>query len=539
MTLAAGMIKRGCAPRADRARLRAFLLLLAVALVWALELFSVQAMTFCFDYPVPLLKRVGAQAIRFLLDAFFCLGCVFLLPRWLTVVGFVVFVAFAQVAGYYESVFGRALMLTTIQAQWVEGLAGARFDWAYVNKTVLLLMLGALTLKLCLLARVPGNDSRWVGVRWAGTVAVAGYLLLVAVAMGRIDPPKKLRTYVTGDRYGMTYGFLLLWFGEAIYLNQEELLLEAVAQRTRTSDRLSPLEPPVALTGDVVLIQVESLDWRVLNHREHGLPVTPFLNRLADEAMLFKIGTIHLNGSGDTDFVMLNDVSPSPSVMTYTLARYPYGDALPQVAERAGYGTAAFHGNSGRFFNRFHAFKRMGFDDLWFLEELRDTCGLPVSLWGIRDDELLAFSAKLLRKESGTRPRLHYIITLTSHQPFVYLEPDERTFLPKTESMLDRYFDSMNFVDRNLEAYVDGLAKGTLVLLFGDHRAMVDYRGEAGGCDRAEHVPLFIHRVGENMAARQASRALPLAISGELTMLDAASYIHGLFRNRGKVAEEL
>lgn len=516
---------------------QAVFLLIAVVLVWTLELFSVQAMSFCFDYPAPLIKRLGAQAIRFLLDATFCLGWVFLLPRGFTVAGFIVFIVFAQVAGYYEAVFGRALTLTTIQEQWIEGIAGARFDWAYVHTPLLLTMLATLTLKILLLLRVPRQGIHRRTLRWTGVAAWTGYLLLAVLAMGRIDPARKLRTFVTGDRLGMTYGFVLLWAGEAVYLNQARLLQEAVAQRAHVTDRLSAIEPPLALMGDVVLIQVESLDWRVLNYRVYGAPVTPFLNRLADEAMLFKISPFHVNGSVDTDFVMLNAVPPSPKVMTYALVRYPYCDTLPQVAARVGYTAAAFHGNSGRFFARAQAFKRMGFDSLWFLENMRDTCGLPVSLWGIRDDGVLALSQTLLRKPSEERRRLHYIITLTSHQPFTYLEPVERTFLPGASGMLDRYLDSINFVDRQLAAYVDGLAQGTLVVIFGDHRAMVDYGGEAGVDDSAEHVPLLIHRVGEKLAARQSSRASSLAHSGELTILDAASYIHRLFRNPGGASE--
>ena len=509
---------------------RAAVMLLIVVAVWTLELFAVQAMSFCFDYPVSALKRVGAQTIRFLLDATFCWGCVFLLPRGFLVAGFIGFTVFAQIAGYYEAVFGRALTLTTMQAQWAEGFAGARFDWAYMNKPLLLALLMTLAIKVGLLSYTRRSDFPRRTLRWTWVPAWAGYCLLAVWTVGWIDPPRKLRTFVTGDRLGMTYGFALLWAGEAVYLNQEQLLQEAVSQRVNTTDRLSAVEPPLALAGDVVLIQVESLDWRVLNHCVNGKPVTPFLNRLSREAMLFKLTAFHTNGSGDADFVMLNAVPPSPVVITYALTRYPYSDTLPQVAKRIGYKTAAFHGNSGHFFSRAQAFARMGFDELWFLEEMRDMRGLPVGLWGIRDDRVLAFSQTLLRNPMETRRRLHYIITLTSHQPFTYLEPEERTFMPEEGNMLGRYFDSMNFVDRHLAAYVDGLAQGTLIIIFGDHRAMVDYNSAAGGDDRAEHVPLLIHRVGEKLAERQVSRLMPLANSGELTMLDAASYIRVLFR---------
>ncbi|MCL2105225.1 MAG: LTA synthase family protein [Kiritimatiellaeota bacterium] len=497
---------------------------LVVAAIWALELFSVQVMSFDFGYPVPMRKWMGAHAVRLLLDAAFASGCVFLLPRRVTCACFIGFAAFAQIAVYYKAVFGRALTWTTMQAQWAEGIAGARFDWAYVCTPLLLALLTLLAVKFWLLARA---RPRHPAMRRAGAAAWAVYALTALTAMVWIDPPLKLRSFTTGDRLGMTYGFVLLWAGEAVYLNQEQLLQEAVWQRKNTSDRLSEIEPPLALTGDVVILQVESLDWRVLNHRVGGAPMTPFLNRLADEAMLFKISAFHANGSGDADFLLLNAVPPSSQVMTYNLVHYPYRDTLPQLAASAGYATAAFHGNTGSFFSRAWAFKHMGFDELWFLEELRDTGGLPVSLWGIRDDTLLEFSHMRLQEARGGRPQLHYIITLTSHQPFIYLEPAARLFLPGADTMLDRYFDNMNFVDRHVEQYVGGLAPGTLVIIFGDHRAPVNY---ASGEDSAQHVPFILHRVGERLAARQVSRILPIAQSGELTMLDAASYVHRLFK---------
>jgi hypothetical protein len=71
-----------------------------------------------------------------------------------------------------------------------------------------------------------------------------------------------------------------------------------------------------------------------------------------------------------------------------------------------------------------------------------------------------------------------------------------------------------------------------MVILFGDHRARVSYSSTAGagGDGPVEYVPFMIHRVGEQLATQQVSRTLPIAFSGELTILDAASYVHRLFK---------
>jgi hypothetical protein len=519
-------------PPARPAPSRALTLLLAVALIWAVELFAFQALSFHFDYPVPLAKRVGAQTVRLLLDVLFSLGLVFLLPRVWTILAFLGFILFAQGANYYQAVFGRVLSWNTLKGQFSEGIEVARFDWGYANGLLLLALALALAAKIWLLLRAAREADGRTPRRRVGLAALAGYGLLLAVAMTKIDRPDKLRTFVSNERFGMTYGYLPLWACEFVYRDMGHLLREAVAQRALATDRLSAIEAPVALTGDVVVLQVESLDWRILNHRVDGRAVTPFLNRLAEEAMLFKITAFHANGSGDADFVMLNAVPPSPSLMTYRIVNYPYQNTLPQAAARAGYTSVAFHGNSGRFFERKRTFARMGFARTLFLEDMRDELRAPTSLWGIRDDRVLELSRAMIAGHLPAERQLHYVITLTSHQPFIYLEPECQTFSPGKGDIQSRYFNNMHFVDRQIESYIGGLPAGTLVIILGDHRAMVEYALEAGvRADPAERVPLFIHRVGERLAGRQKSRGQPAALSGELTQVDAAAYLQRLFQN--------
>ena len=514
----------------QKSQASAWCMLLAVALIWALELFVFQALSFHFDYPVPLAKRIGAQVVRLLLDCSFSIALVMLLPRALTLCVFVLFIISTQGLGYYQAVFGRVLSWRTLSSQFSEGFAALHFEWSYLNWWLLLALMAGVLLKWWLLRRAGHATVAWRRRLTLGAVSLLAYFLLLAVAMWRIDRPEKLRTFASADRFGMTYGFLPLWACELHYLDEAQLVREAVAQRELATDRLSAIEAPVALTGDVVLIQVESLDWRVLHHRVGERPVMPFLNRLREQAMCFKIAAIHVNGSGDTDFVMLNAVPPSPTVITYKIKDYPYRETLPQKAEQAGYRTVAFHGNSGHFFERRRTFAQMGFASALFLEEMRDDLGLPTSLWGIRDDTVLQLSLKYLLDKKPEERQLHYLITLTSHQPFIFLEPELELFLPQRKDVQSRYFNSMHFVDRELEAYINALPANTVVVIFGDHRAMVEYASEVDDGDgRRDYVPLLIHCVGERLAERQASRTLPVAQSGELDLIDAAKYVHGWF----------
>ena len=48
---------------------------------------------------------------------------------------------------------------------------------------------------------------------------------------------------------------------------------------------------------------------------------------------------------------------------------------------------------------------------------------------------------------------------------------------------------------------------------------------------RDDYVPLLIHQLGTNLAELQRMREQELAVSGELTTLDAAGYVWSLLRN--------
>jgi len=501
-----------------------------VAVLWAVQLFVFQHLTFAFDYPAPVHKQVLAGCIRLMLDLLFCVGLVFLLPRVLVAVVLCLFVLFVQSAGYYFEVFGRAMTWTTLRAQSSEGLEGAGFDWSYINWPVLVGTLVLLGVELWVLYRGRVRLGRRGARVTVGAVALVGYVATVCGIHAAVDPMSKLRTFASANRMGMTYGYLPTWVGEWWYLDMETLTAEAVAQREFRTDRLSAVEAPLALTGDVVILQLESWDWRIHGHRVDGREVTPYLNALAEDAMLFKVTAFHDNGSGDCDFSMLTATPPSPTVMTYTLLDYPYEDTLPEFAGEAGYQSTIFHGNSGRFFSRRHAYAQMPFDRVVFLEELLDEWGASEGLWGVPDDRVFDLSVELL--EEASTPQLHYIITLTTHQPFIYLEPGEATFLPGGEGLAERYFNNMSYLDREVERYIGRLPEGTLVVLIGDHRAAVDYAASPPEpTDRPEHVPLLIHRVGERLASRQQSRGGGIDRSGELTAVDVGAYVRSWFRS--------
>ena len=79
--------------------------------------------------------------------------------------------------------------------------------------------------------------------------------------------------------------------GRAVLPGDNEILNKAIENRKKTSDKLTPLEAPLAVQDRLVIIQAESLCCEVIGYqcevrdadgKTQKVPVTPFLNQLRD-----------------------------------------------------------------------------------------------------------------------------------------------------------------------------------------------------------------------------------------------------------------
>ena len=259
---------------------------------WAIALFLVQECTTGSNYPLSFLSAAGSRVIRLLLNLLACGVAVFVLRGWAIYVVLVVCTLPSLALLVYHDYFGQTLSWTVIVNHFSEGLAVVDFG-PQLLRWSLLAMVAVATIVLLLLARAANRKplERRTRFTWAAYFAVA-YLFLAVVSTRYIDDAKKLRTFATVDRMAMTHGYLLTWYGEWQYLDEESLLRGALAAARIKQDRISPLEAPFALGEKVVVVQVESLDDSVVDHRVDGREVMPFLHDLSRRAMRFRISAI-------------------------------------------------------------------------------------------------------------------------------------------------------------------------------------------------------------------------------------------------------
>jgi len=118
----------------------------------------------------------------------------------------------------------------------------------------------------------------------------------------------------------------------------------------------------LAAQNSVLLVQIESLDWEIINRNEKGVAVTPFLNELACGATLMKLKANHSRsaGSAGSDFQILTGLRPSKSSNIYSDREFSWGNRLPQSAMQNRFSFEMIHGNDSTFLHRKSAYRAMG-----------------------------------------------------------------------------------------------------------------------------------------------------------------------------------
>jgi hypothetical protein len=507
-------------------------------LVWTIELFVVQAITLVYPNDTSTKFAIWAPIIRFVLDLLLISTLTAALRRrWLLPLAIGSFFIYLGLITYHHY-FLRPLSLNTILSTWHEALQLGGFALDLFPRRAALLLLLALAVQVTALVlsrkvSLPRNCARL-----SGSVLTALYAALYLIA-NHYDPLEFIQTTRGVGRLGEIRGYLGPWFAEWYYLHGDQILQQALERRKVRYERLTPHEATIPIRKHLAILQAESFDFNLLGYRVNGQEVTPFLNRLREMSMFYRVRAVHLNGSADADFVALNGVIGSTHQNTYKIHDYPYAGTTPELLARCGYATYSFHGNTGEFYERRGAYAKMGFDGVYFQEELESQFGLKGDRFGIHDKEVLMRSAQMLR--TATIPTCHFVITLTTHTPFKLLADDEKEiFHDARQNYQQNYMNNMRYLDNCLRDYITALGSGTTVMIYADHPPEDGFEDFTPDRDRAgarEFIPCFIYDTDEDLSKLQKTRKDPIALDGSLNLVDMINYLRGQVKRSCEPAE--
>jgi hypothetical protein len=416
---------------------------------------------------------------------------------------------------HYTIFFYNPLTLSTIYHS-LQGAASLGIDiFGFARWDIILGLGAALGAKLFLVHLSRAPDRRMPRI-WnlRGIVAVACMALICGISLviygrtglsliwvdsrGHRTATERRLEAGTGDAV-RNIGFVATWIGEwmsGTYTDTELIYAEMRCPDPDRLDRQPDADasrwhglPVPGLGPAVALIQVESLDFAVLDMRVGGSEVTPFLNRLINDSLVLKTFAPHKVGSSNSDYELLNGRVADQNVIYYSYIK-EYPDSIVHALAGKGYAPAVFHGLAGTLFNLRAAYAAQGFTAFTFKEELlaQGYRPGPYIMEHIMDEDLFAAAIAAM---NGPLPFAQFLITMSSHIPFMDSRPPFRS----AGGVFARYVSSLNYTDGQLAAYYEALPQGSLLLIWGDHGSDVDYPAAYKANER--HVPFIVHIKGD------------------------------------------
>ncbi|UFJ40746.1 LTA synthase family protein [Brevibacillus humidisoli] len=240
--------------------------------------------------------------------------------------------------------------------------------------------------------------------------------------------------------------------------------------------------PPGPLFGrakgqNVIVVQEESLQAFVVDLKVNGQEVTPHLNQLMREGLAFPhyYDQTHHGRTSDGEFNSLVSLYPSSIAgsIYFNFAENEF-DSMPKVLKQHGYATVSAHAYTGAFWNRAVMHRNLGFEQSFFMEDLKPGESFG---WGLTDE---AFFEQMNEKmEALPKPFFAFLISLSNHHPFEVPPEYKQLDLGELEgTFMGNYLHSSHYADQALGHLIrllkqNGLYDSSILVVYGDHDAGV------------------------------------------------------------------
>jgi phosphoglycerol transferase MdoB-like AlkP superfamily enzyme len=261
---------------------------------------------------------------------------------------------------------------------------------------------------------------------------------------------------------------------------------------------------------NVIVVQMESLQNFVVGLTVNGQEITPNINAfLKDRDTIYFSRCYQQVGSGNTadaEFVVNTSLHTLGDAVVYE--EYPVIGlpTLPKIMKSNGYHTIVFHGNVAWFWNREEVYKHIGFDEFVSLEDFKQD-----EIFGMGLADVSFFKQAVQKLKSSPKPFYAFLITISSHTPFVIPEEHRKLNLPEeiSDTIVGHYLQAIHYADEAFGVFLEelkrtGLYDNSVIVLYGDHAGLYPFNrevrvnmpkilGEEYTFEKALNVPFAIH----------------------------------------------
>lgn len=228
---------------------------------------------------------------------------------------------------------------------------------------------------------------------------------------------------------------------------------------------------------NLIVVQLEAFQSFVLNRSINGQEITPNLNKLAKESLVFDnyFYQTAWGGTSDAEFLTQNSLLPAREGAAY----YQYSgntyDSMVKQLKQEEYYTSVMHANRPGFWNRTNMYESLGFDKYNSENDyaIDDIQGL-----GLSDKSF--FRQSIEKMKTYNQPFYTFMISLSSHFPFKDENDKIKDILNTGEfegQLMGDYLKSVKYTDEAIGELIEGLKKeglwdNSVVVFYGDHSAI-------------------------------------------------------------------
>lgn len=232
---------------------------------------------------------------------------------------------------------------------------------------------------------------------------------------------------------------------------------------------------------NVLFLQIESLESFVINETIDGQEITPNINRLLENGILFKNIVEQVQGGNSSDADLMYTTSRLPVTKGSTFFRFAEDQiaSFPNYLEELGYNMLYTQAIKGSFWNYKMGWKNIiGVDAFKGAEDINmdhEKIGFTIN-----DKDFIDETYKYISDLTG--PYYAHIVLNSSHMPFIL--KDELKELDLKEDLdatyLGGYLQCVKYVDTQIGELLDrmesdGLLENTVIVIIGDHTGLNKY----------------------------------------------------------------
>jgi phosphoglycerol transferase MdoB-like AlkP superfamily enzyme len=277
----------------------------------------------------------------------------------------------------------------------------------------------------------------------------------------------------------------------------EEKAVTFVRKRLELNEALfqkSPIARQVTAQGEarqmnVVVVLMESMSANLLDVKENGKEITPFLHQLIDKSYYF---TNFYSAGNHTNHGVMATLFGIPALFDRNVMKnvdIPLCAGLPNALQNDGYRTMFFMSHESQYDNMNAFLRENGVSEIYSQENY--PVEKRVNSFGVADDYLLGFAFDKINQEAaGNKPFQATILTISNHPP--YIVPEKFKAVSR-----DPQFQIVAYADDAIRQFMSKAEKqkwfdNTVFVFLGDH-------GKNVGSNSYElplsynHIPLIIY----------------------------------------------